>query len=252
MARDFVPLYRNTHSEAEQRGEFSLWEESFRENVACARAIEKALRGEYQKAGPIPPNCAAQVLTDYGFKRVNFVLQSTVLDLKDVNAVLRLLDEDTIKWANASGISPDKAYGHYYCVDTATGLLEAFIHQAQEAYQALGLFDYSHCSAGMYDEDVRGKVLVMKPSTLKESYWTHADQLWLAEGGFGCDPKSRGRAIYAVCLSDGERTRWNREDFVGVLDAKHLPEWAEQKLEELRAPQEKRASVPVHGEMKMC
>ena len=123
MARDFVPLYRNTHGEAEQRGELSLWEESFRENVACARAIEKALRGEYQKTGPIPPNCAAQVLTDYGFKRVNFVLQSTVLDLKDVNAVLRLLDEDTIKWANASGISPDKVYGHYYCVDTATGLL---------------------------------------------------------------------------------------------------------------------------------
>ena len=40
----------------------------------------------------------------------------------------------------------------------------------------------------------------------------------LAEGGFGCDPKSSGRAIFAVCLSDGEKTRWNREDFTGVLD----------------------------------
>ena len=101
----------------------------------------------------------------------------------------------------------------------------------------------------MYDEDVRGKVLVMKPSTLKESCWTQTDQLWLAEGGFGCDPTSRGRAIYAVCLGDGERTRWNREDFVGVLDAKHLPEWAKQKLEELSASEQ--VAAPAMGGMKL-
>ena len=251
MARDFVPLYRNTHSEAEQRGEFSLWVESFRENVACARAIEKALRGEYQKTGPIPPNCAAQVLTDYGFKRVNFVLQSTVLDLKDVNAVLRLLDEDTIRWADTSGIMPDKIYGHYYCVDTAAGLLDAFIHEAREAYQSLGLFDHSHCAFGMYDENVEGNVLVMKPSTLKEECWSQENQLWLATGGFGCDPKGRGRAIFATCLADGERTRWNREDFVGVLDGQFLPEWAKQKLTELQAPKQEQATAPTMGGMEM-
>ena len=249
MARDYVPLYRSTHGEAERWHELPLWEESFRENVACARAIEKALRVEYQKTGPIPPDCAAQVLKDYGFKRVNFVLQSTVLDLKDVNAVLRLLDEDTIRWANTSGIMPDKVYGHYYCVDTAAGLLDAFIHEAREAYQALGLFNYSHCSMGMYDEDVDGKVLVMNPSTLKESCWSQENQLWLATGGFGCDPKGRGRAIFATCLADGERTRWNRGDFVGVLDAQYLPKWAKQKLEALTAPEQ--AADPVMGGMNM-
>ena len=32
---------------------------------------------------------------------------------------------------------------------------------------------------------------------------------------------------------DGETARWNREDFIGVLDDKFLPDWARKKLEEL-------------------
>ena len=117
---------------------------------------------------------------------------------------------------------------------------------------ALGLFDRGHCSAGMYEENVEGKVLVMDPSTLKESCWRQEDQLWLAEGGFGCEPKSSGRAIYAVCLSDGEKTRWNREDFLGVLDEQYLPEWAAQKLDELRSQAQKPAESLGQGGMAMC
>lgn len=60
-------------------------------------------------------------------------------------------------------------------------------------------------------------MLVMSPFTLKESYWAPENQLWLATGGFGCSPTAVGRAVYATCLSDGEKTRWNREDFIGVL-----------------------------------
>ena len=42
-----------------------------------------------------------------------------------------------------------------------------------------------------------------------------------------------GRAVYATCLGDGEQTRWNRADFIGVLDEQYLPDWAREKLEEL-------------------
>ena len=99
---------------------------------------------------------------------------------------------------------------------------------------------------------MEGRVLVMDPSTLKENCWTQEDQLWLAEGGFGCDPKSSGRAIYAVCLSDGEKTRWNREDFLGVLDEQYLPEWAAQALEAMKEPEQKSAESQGPGEMTMC
>lgn len=248
MASEFVYLYPDTYDEAVRQGEEELWEKSFRENVACARAVEKALRREYAKTGPIPPDCSAQVLAEYGFKRVNYVLAYTVKDLEKTSILCPSFSDDTFAWANKSGVTLDADYGHYYCVDTADVLLDQFIRQTMAAYQALDLFGGEHCAAGMYDENVKGKVLVMKPETLKESCWSRQAQLWLATGGFGCDPKASGRAIYATCLGDGEQTRWNREDFIGVLDERYLPEWAREKLEALHTPEQRAAAL---GGMKM-
>ena len=249
MASEYTYLYRGSRSDAVRNREIDLWEPSFRENVACARAIEKALRHEYDKTGPIPPDCASRVLEEYGFKRVRFVLASTVSELKDVPVVRQQLSDEARKWAKECCVEHDPVYARYYCVDTATVLLDGFIHQAMEEYRALGLFGNEHCTLGMYDENVTDRVLVMKPETLKESCWSQENQLWLAVGGFGCDPKAGGRAIYATCLSDGERTRWNREDFLGVLDEQYMPEWARRKLEDIRAPRQNAA--PSMGGMEL-
>jgi len=73
-------------------------------------------------------------------------------------------------------------------------------------------------------------------------------QLWYARSGFGCEPHSSGRAVFATCLSDGETARWNREDFIGVLNEKYLPDWARDKIMELTAP---RQEEPAAGEMKL-
>ena len=43
-------------------------------------------------------------------------------------------------------------------------------------------------------------------------------------------------------------TRWNRHEFIGVLDEKYLPDWAREKLMELTAP---RQEAPATGEMKL-
>ena len=75
---------------------------------------------------------------------------------------------------------------------------------------------------------------MLSPSILKDRYLCQKNQLWLATGGFGSHPYSSGRAVFATCLRDGEKTRWNREDIVGVLDEKHLPDWAREKLKELQ------------------
>jgi len=48
---------------------------------------------------------------------------------------------------------------------------------------------------------------------------------------------------------DGETARWNREDFIGVLDDKFLPEWAREKLEELMTQEQ--TDAPTMGGMKM-
>ena len=53
--------------------------------------------------------------------------------------------------------------------------------------------------------------------------------------------------MYATCLGDGEQTRWNRADFIGVLDEQYLPDWAREKLEKLQA--QKSAGGPAMGGM---
>ena len=135
--------------------------------------------------------------------------------------------------------------------DLPAALLESFIGQARDAYQALGLFGLEHCAGNPLEQDYKGKVLVMRPDTLRESCWDPRNMLWLAEGGFGCSPHARGQAVYATCLGDGEKTRWNRSDFSGVLDEQYLPDWAREKLEELRTPQQEQDTGPAMGGMTM-
>lgn len=235
-SRDYPYLYPDSHGDAVRQHEEDLWECSFRENVCCARAIEKALRVCELKGEHIPGDCAAQVLDEYGFKRVSYLLAYTITELSEIPALREMLSDSARSWAESFRIKTDTAYGRYFHVDAAIQPLNELVQQVREAYQALGLFESAHCSAGMYDANVEGKVLVLSPDALKESAWSQENQLWLATGGFGCDPKASGRAIYATCLGDGEQTRWNREDFCGVLDEQYLPDWAREMLEQVLKP----------------
>ena len=105
----------------------------------------------------------------------------------------------------------------------------------REAYQKLGMFGPEHCTGDCAEQDFTCKVLVLSPDILREPYWKPEHQLLYAQSGFGCMPHSSGQAVFAASLADGETTRWNREDFVGILKDEFLPEWAKPKLAELIA-----------------
>lgn len=112
-------------------------------------------------------------------------------------------------------------------------VLDGFVSQFRKAQAELQMFDRTHCDS-LTGQELKGQVLVMSPFTLKESYWAQENQLWLATGGFGCSPTAAGRAVYAICLGDGEHTRWDRSDFIGILREEHLPDWARESLEQIR------------------
>ena len=233
MGSDFPYLYRNSRAEAIRLGEIQRYDGSFRCNVICARAIEQAIRDRFTEADEsLKEGCAQSVLEQFGFKRVQFVLANSLQEFKK-SVCRHLVSDETYQWGKGTFVPQDETYNRYFTVDTAAALLEAFIGQPREAYQALGLFGPEHCAGSQHVQDYEGKVLVLSPDTLRESCWSPRDQLWLAEGGFGCSPTATGRAVYATCLGDGEQARWNREDFTGVLDEQHLPDWAREKLEEL-------------------
>ena len=248
MAADFPYLYPNSRAEARRLKETQVHEDSFQLNVSCARAIEQAIRDHFdESAEELTEGCAQTVLEQYGFKRVNFVLANS---LKQMGCP-ELISKEVHQWGKKTYVPPDGKYNRYFMVDTAAALLESFIGQAREAYQALGLFGPEHCTGSRLEAEFKGKVLVMSPDTLRESFWDPRNQLWYGEGGFGCSPTASGRAVFATCLGDGEKTRWNRADFIGVLDEQYLPDWALERLAELRGPQQDQSSGPTMGGMTM-
>ena len=129
---------------------------------------------------------------------------------------------------------PDDVRWHF-CVESHPGLTDLFINQTREAWQKLGLFDASHCSE---DNDYAGKLLILKPSVLKDEFKASDYQLIYAESGFGCSPTASGRKVFGKFLKDGENTSFNRSDFLGVIKDECIPEWAAEKLAELEPPDE--------------
>ncbi|NBI65961.1 DUF3849 domain-containing protein [Pseudoflavonifractor sp. 60] len=251
MAADFPYVYPNSCAEARRHKETQMHEDSFRLNVSCARAIEQAIRDHFdESAEELTEGCAQAVLEQYGFKRVNFVLANSLKELRQ-SSCEHLISEEAYQWSQRTFVSSDGKYNRYYAVDTAAKSLEAFVGQAREAYQALGLFGLEHCASSRLEAEFKGKVLVLSPNTLREGFWDPRNQLWYGEGGFGCSPTSSGRAVFATCLGDGEKTRWNRADFIGVLDERYLPDWAQEELAELRGPQQENTASPTVGGMTM-
>ncbi|MDR1208768.1 MAG: hypothetical protein LBK41_00390 [Clostridiales bacterium] len=108
---------------------------------------------------------------------------------------------------------------------------------AQEKIQAAidgmpPMLDERSCLKGSDRADYTGQLLALKPSALAPWAMEPENQLWLAESGFGLSPTARGRAVYAACLYDGEKARFDRSDFLGIADREKLPDWADDKLTE--------------------
>ena len=75
---DFPYLYPYSRSDARSMNEEQRWQDSFRNNVQCARDIEQAINQFYdEEADRLKPGCAEAVLEKWGFKRTRFVLANT-------------------------------------------------------------------------------------------------------------------------------------------------------------------------------
>lgn len=215
-------LYRYSLAYAAQYREKDLWRESHQENCACARAIEQSIREHYD-GERLGAHLAEPVIKRYGVDRVNWVLANTVQQ----NPGDGRFRQENRQWA-ASFFIPQSDHNQEYCVNAHPGLTDLFLQQAKEAWNALHLWDCSCCEEG--EQDYTNRVLALRPEVLKDSYKTPEDQLFLAEGGFGCSPTARGRKVFGTFLKDGEETQFCRSDFIGVLKEDYLPDWAKEKL----------------------
>ena len=237
-------LYPYSSAEARDRNELPLWRESHKANIACRNAIEDAIRQSFDGMH-LDKNCITPVLEEYGYKRTAWVLANTLHELKWDGR----FGHANKQWAERACIPKDINHNSDFVVRSHPAVLDGFVTFYRKAVQALNLFGAEHCVGDRAKQDYTGKVLVLSPEALREQYWGQKNQLWYARSGFGCEPHSSGRAVFATCLSDGETARWNREDFIGVLDDKFLPDWAREKLKELKTQEQ--TDAPTMGGMKM-
>ena len=239
-----IYLYPYSAKEARERNELSLWRESHRANIACREAIEDAIRRSFDGMH-LDKDCITLVLDEYGYKRTAWVLANTLHELEWDGR----FSPANKQWAERRYIPQDERHNAAITVRSHPAVLDGFVSLYRKAVQALNLFGAEHCVGDRAEQDYTGKVLVLSPDVLREQYWGQKYQLLYAQSGFGCKPHSSGRAVFATSLADGETARWNREDFVGVLDDKFLPEWAKPKLAELQAQEQ--TDAPTMGGMNM-
>ena len=112
MKDNFPYLYPYSLHDAKQRDELGLWRESHRENIACKKAIEDAIRRDFDGMH-LKKGCAGSVVEQYGFKRVAWVLSNT-LQQKDWDGRVSPANE---KWAAKTNSPKDAGYTVDYNVE---------------------------------------------------------------------------------------------------------------------------------------
>ena len=242
-------FYPYSRQEAKDSGELHLWRDSHKANISCAKHISGLIE-THAEQGRLEADAAQSALSQWGFRRVQFVLANTLIATGGLG-----FEPDSLRWARMVLIPPDKD-NQKFRVQADRPLLAQFVQQTHAEYLRAGLFGPEHC--GTPGQNITGKVVILRPERLKEDCLSPQNMLWLALCGFGCDPNIGGYGryggweVFATCLGDVKKTHWwNRLDFMGVLDEQYLPDWAVERLAELRGPAQEQDSGPAQGGMEM-
>lgn len=99
------------------------------------------------------------------------------------------------------------------------------------------------CTPISYDDDLNGKVIVIKPEVLRPEYRRATSQVKLCTGGFGASPHSRGTAVYCTEVYSGRQARFERQDILGVLEPENQPKWVQHFLLVLRQTEKQKQAV---------
>jgi hypothetical protein len=85
-----------------------------------------------------------------------------------------------------------------------------------------------------YDNDINGKVIVIRQDALKREYRRATRQYQLCTGGFGAYPHSRGSACFCANIYTGKESRFERRDVLGIVSEEQMPDWVRDRLGTLK------------------
>ena len=226
---DIKPLYKYSFDEAKRNDETEKYHRSLIENIACADDIKSGIAANFDGYS-LNTGFVKDVIKTHGYDRTMFVLANTIQHFVHDGRI----SQDNKDWARSFFISKDKFRTDFLIKES--GLVDIVAGTVRSMYADLNLWDKNHCDKYA---DFTGKIAVLKLEILKDEYKSPDYQLFYCTDGFGCFPTASGRAVYGEFVKDGERVRYNREDFLGVLKPEYLPDMAKTFLAEKERSTEK-------------
>ena len=129
-------------------------------------------------------------------------------------------------------------------------LVRVFGHQIQERAERvleeqekttvpLEPFREDDCYSMERTKGIEGKIVAVKMEALAPEYRTAPHQLVYVTGGNGALANAHGNACFCINLYTGKRTRWERYDIQGEVRPERIPDWARQRLEEIKREQKR-------------
>ena len=83
-------------------------------------------------------------------------------------------------------------------------------------------------------QNLKGKVIVIRPDVLYSERQNAARQLYIAIAGNGLSADNFGTGVYCTNLYSKRETRFERYDVLGIIEPEKLPEWAKKGYEEIQ------------------
>ena len=223
----YPPLYPYSYEVAKRDREVGDWRASYNENVRCKTYLDKLISKRFDGM-----RLDGEVIKDacgmFGIDRVKWVLANTVRHLR----YDRRFRPENKQWANILNI-PCSPYNSEFCLQSHPEIVNGLVNQYRRyVREELGMFDSSHCL--QTEDDYSEKLLILRPEFLSDERKDGKHQLFFAKFGNGCKPESMGHKVYGFMLDSGEKTYINRYDILGAADESKLPDWATEKLAQLR------------------
>jgi len=129
-----IPVYRHSAEYAIQNGEIEAYRDSFKANMDCREAIEKAIGDNYRDNRLDSKTTSVQLGQKFGMERVSYVLANTIR-CKDHDG--RISDGNK-RWAAAIPVAEDRSeWGENrnlrFIVDkTNPGLVDLLVNQVRK------------------------------------------------------------------------------------------------------------------------
>ncbi|MDE7231105.1 MAG: DUF3849 domain-containing protein [Oscillospiraceae bacterium] len=227
-----IPLYKNSNSYALRFGDIDACRESFNENIRCKKFLDEQVAKNFD-GFHLTGNFLEESVKEFGYDRTMWVIGSTILERKGDGRFRK----ENVEWAKRLGILPDR-HNYEFALNSHSCIVDDLAKDIRKMYAKLGLFTSEHIIKSDEPQDFTDKLLILRDTSLVEEKRTPENQLFLASSGFGCSPGKTGRKVFGEFLSDGEKTHFYRQDFIGVIADEYIPDWAREKLEKIIAQQE--------------